>query len=218
MLSVSGADTDIYRATVWESSAAPWTADLDSPSARDLLVTDGGIRVERQAAENSHIQHIDVTGPSSGAVIVNGTHAAVDVAGVHGAVKIATRRGTVWLADLRDTDVTAQEGGAIIWSGSQGIVRLDADIGIEMMIPFERYQGECEAVANDAITLYLPTQFESTFSVCVTPDQLLARHRRLTSPHIDTLADGRIRHTFGLGQPVVSLSSRFGSITIDGTE
>jgi hypothetical protein len=218
MLSVSGADTDTYKATVWESSASPWAADLERDSERDLVVTDEGVRIERQAAENSPIQHIDVTGPRSGAIIINASHAAVDVAGVHGPVKISTSHGTVWLADLRDTDVTAEEGGAIVWSGSQGVVRLHADIGIEMMISSDRYHGECEAVANGAISLHLPTHFESPFSVCVARDQLFDHQIRLTSHDIDTLPDGRTRHIFGLGRPVISLSSRSESITIDTTD
>ncbi len=159
--------------------------------------------------------YVDVIGPGQGSIDIVSNHSAIDVFGITGPLRISTSHGRVWLAGVDDAVVSATDGGRIVWSGTGGKLRLNADLGIDLLMADATFRGELEATASGSVRVVVPPGFRSLVRVAVgSPERFICRAP--ISCQIEHLSQSpRVVRGLGSTSSFVYLKSSEGAVTID---
>jgi hypothetical protein len=217
LISVTGASTASYSfSAAAEHPTEPVDEDVNLPQLIQLMRDNQCVLLTapRGLTDRGYMCYLDVVGPADKPVLIDASWAAVDVSGIVAPVRISSNHGRVSVLETcNDVYVTATQGGYIVWSGSRGIVELDADLGIDLKLTQQHYDGVVKASADGKLRVQLPRGFASSIAVQVTSDDQLRCDGDLKRQFDCAQGVGHVILSCGSGSPTLQLASR-GEIVI----
>jgi hypothetical protein len=218
LVSVTGAERGTYSLDLHAEVACD-----DQQQARGLLdrlsfQREGEMLVLRNPPSLPYVRcrsFLDVFTPAGRAVAVTGQYAAVQFFGISAPVTLITTHGRASFFDTAGAvDAIASEGGAIVFVGDRGRVRLNADLGIDLKLTSPGFDGTLEADAKGDVRLIIPRGFNAGIEATVAGSRFVCRSS-MRSQLRRKRAGGSTIFTCGAGETRLRLSSREGAVIVD---
>jgi len=222
-VSVTGARQDRYALRLWVGASGETEDEARRVTAEiELIRSHGTFVLNTPRGPNprcgSYDLFWDIVGPADRPVTINAAYSAIDVFGIMAPVRVCNTHGVVSvLGNSGDIDVTATDAGSITWSGRQGRVRLNAELGIDLKVTDQVYDGTLEATAAGPVRVLLPPGFRSGLVVNVGNDDRFVCRADIQSQFTRRTEVDRIVLTCGLDHPALRLTSLERTVVIDNT-
>jgi len=189
---------------------------------RLALYRDGGTLVLKTPPHLEHVRsqtYLDILAPADRPVVITGTYTAVELFGINGPVTISTSHGSIRLIDVSGRiDASASEGGSMVFASNSGRAHLSADLGIDIRIQEQNYDGSLEATARGPVRVRVPRGFVSSFEANVRNRARFTCRVELGSPLQRGKDQGRITVQHGSEHPPqIRFISLQGPVVIDRT-
>jgi hypothetical protein len=218
MVSVTGAPIGSYSFNVWAEHSTGSQEGDERSQLIQLTRRDEGVALTapEEAAIAGYWCYLDAVGPADRPVTIHADWAAIDVFDVRAPVRISSSHGRVAVLNTSDhVDVTAEQGGSIVWSGSKGQVRLEADLGIDLKLTEPHFVGTVNASSDGGVRVLLPQGFTSSVRVQVCRDDEFRCDADVKQRFVRTTSSEHVTFTCGSGPAVLQLTSREKTVIIE---